>query len=150
MSIEQLQLLILFILAIFAGVVIAYFMRRRRFRFPYHLIILLALFVTYSTVKFFEGDAIAVLFTWFSAIMAVSVTFSTLDFIGRELNEKLALGLILIVISGGGALTNIYIFSTPISPWYKAFSLAVLIAVHIPLLIALIAYFRGKESSQRA
>lgn len=119
MSIEQLQLLILFALAISAGGVIAY-----------------------SVVKFFESDAIAVLFTWFSAIVAVSVTFSILDFLGREPNEKLALSLMLIVISGGGALTNIYLFSTPISPWFKAFSLVVLIAIHTPFLIALIAYFR--------
>ncbi|MEM2816133.1 MAG: hypothetical protein QW056_02060 [Candidatus Bathyarchaeia archaeon] len=145
MPIEQLQLLILFILAISAGGVIAYFIHRRRFRLPFHLIMLLALFIAYSIVKFFESDAIAVLFTWFSAIMAVSVTFSILDLLGRELNEKLALSLMLIVTSGSGALTNIYLFSTPISPCFKAFSLVVLIAIHIPFMVALIAYFRGKR-----
>ncbi|MCS7096254.1 MAG: hypothetical protein RMK50_04250 [Nitrososphaerota archaeon] len=58
--------------------------------------------------------------------MAIYVTFSILEFLGREFNEKLALSLMLIVISGGGALTNICLFSMPISLWFKVFSLAVL------------------------
>lgn len=145
MLIELLQSLILFILAASTGAFTAYFMRRRRFRFPFHLIILLALFIGYSIIKFFERDAAAFLFTWFSATMAIYVTFSILEFLGREFNEKLALSLMLIVISGGGALTNICLFSMPISLWFKVFSLAVLIAIHIPFIIALMAYFTGKR-----
>jgi len=145
MSIEQFQVFALFILVVFISAVVAYFMHRRRFRFPFYKVIFSALLIGYSVVKFFEGNIIAVLFAWFSAIMAVSVILDILVFLERKLNEKLALTLMLIVISGGGVLTNIFIFSSSVGLLIKVFVLAVLIAIHIPFLIAVIARLRGRR-----
>ncbi len=144
-SVEQFYVLISFILAIFVSIVIMALIRRRRFRFPFYQVLLLVLFVAYSVVKFLESDVTAFLFAWFSVIMAVNVAFSILDFLNIKLNEKLAASLMFVAISGGGVLTNIFILSTPVSLWIKGFALTVLIALHVPFLIAMMAYFKGKR-----
>jgi len=144
-SVEQFYVLISFILAIFVIVAIMVFMRRRRFRFPFYQVLLLVVCAAYFVIKFLESDVIAFLFAWFSVIMAVNVAFSILSFLNIELNEKLAASLMFVAISGGGVLTNIFILSTPVSLWIKGFALTVLIALHVPFLIAMMAYFKGKR-----
>jgi len=137
--------LISFILAIFVSIVIMALIRRRRFRFLFYQVLLLVFVTAYSVVKFLESDVIAVLFAWFSVIMAVNVAFGIFDFLNIKLNERLAASLMFVTISGGGVLTIIFILSTPVSLWIKGFTLTVLIALHVPFLIAMITYFKGKR-----
>ncbi len=63
---------------------------------------------------------------------------------------KLMVGSWLTVTSGGGILTNLYIFSVPASLEARIFSLSVLVLVHLPVMVALLAYLKGrKELSKR-
>lgn len=149
MSIEQLCSYVLFMFAVTRSIVVTYIMHRHGFEFPIHRVILLAFLASYSIIKLLEGDAIAVLFFWMSAVIAVSVTFDALRFFNVHLNEKLALSIILVIMSGGGVLSNIYIFYASLNTWVKVFSLTVLIAVHIPFLVALTAYFRGRRKPSK-
>jgi hypothetical protein len=77
--------------------------------------------------------------------MVVNVVFSILDFLNIKLSERLAIYLMFAVIRGGGASTNIPIISTPIDSGIKGFALTILVALHILLLIVVIACFGGKE-----
>jgi hypothetical protein len=89
---------------------------------------------------------IAVLFTWFSFIIAVNTVFSILNFLNIKLSEKLTVYLMFAVISGGGVLTNILIISTPIDSWIKGFALTILMVLHVPLLIAVMAYLKERRA----
>ncbi len=51
----------------------------------------------------------------------------------------------LVVTSVGGILTNLYIFSVPASLGARIFSLSVLVLVHLPILVALLAYLKGRK-----
>lgn len=146
MDFEQLRALTLLIFMISLAIGIAYSIRRLKLNPLISKTLIFSLFITNFLYSFFYRDPIAMLFAWFSAVIAVSIMFDVLLLLNKSLNEKLSVGIALVTISCGGALANAYIFSTPISFGVKAFSLAVFIAIHIPLLVALIAYFKGGSS----
>jgi len=102
-----------------------------------------------SIAEFFEGNATGALFLWLSCIIGLSLALDILTSRGKELNEKLMAGSLLVVISLGGILANLYIFSMPTSFFTRIFSLSVLILVHVPLLVALAAYVWGKKELSR-
>ncbi|MEM4054292.1 MAG: hypothetical protein QW369_01935 [Desulfurococcaceae archaeon] len=145
MDFEQLRTMILLIFMISLAIVIACSIKRLKLNPLISKILILLLFITNFIYKSFYRDPVAALFAWFSAVMAVSTIFDVLLLLGKSLNEKLSVGIVLAVISCGGALANAYVLSTPIGFGVKAFSLAVFTAIHIPLLVALIAYFKGRS-----
>jgi len=145
MTTEQLQGLAWLIIGVVFGVAIVYSMRRRRLVFPAYRVWILLLFISSFVVRSFEGDAIGALFVWWSSIIGLSLVLDTLVSLGRKLNEKLAATSMLFVTIMGGILANAYIFSTPTSVGAKIFSVSTLILVHVPFLVALIAYFMGKR-----
>ncbi|MEM4576350.1 MAG: hypothetical protein QW701_02665 [Candidatus Nezhaarchaeales archaeon] len=118
-------------------------------RFPFFKCTLLLSFTIYSTIKFLEADAVASLFAWFSAVMAISLALDVLSLLKKEVSEKLAVALMLIAISGGGVLANIIILLSYIDLWIKVFSLALLIVVHTPLLVAVAYILLGKSKLSR-
>lgn len=138
----------LIVAAIATGVIIGIlvtYLAWRRLRFHLFNAIILIFFTTISIVKFYEGDAVAFLFAWFSIVMATSLVFDMISSLNKEVNEKLMITLMLAVISGGGILANVLILFSSVDLWLKAFSLTILIAVHVPLLVGIIAYFVGKK-----
>lgn len=145
MTIEQLEYTVWFILALGLSIFIAYYVRRRRVKFPVGLVMVLVALIITFVYKSFEGDATGILFLWFSCIIGLSLALDVLTSRGKELNEKLVASSWLVVTSLGGILTNAYIFSVPASLGARIFSLSVLILVHVPILFALIAYLKGKK-----
>jgi Na+/H+ antiporter NhaC len=61
------------------------------------------------------------------------------------MNPKLVVALLLAVISLGGILTTVYVFSVPSSFLLRAVVVGLLAAVHVPLLFAVAAYVYGKK-----
>jgi uncharacterized membrane protein YesL len=104
-----------------------------------------SLFMLISISYFLEGNATGAPFLWISCILGVSLALDILVSRGKELNMKLVMGLILTVISLGGVLVNLYVFSVPSSFLTRALSLLTLALVHVPLLFAVIAYVWGKK-----
>lgn len=145
MDIEQLKALVWLAFMISLAIGIVYSMKRLKLKPLVSKVLIFSLLAINFLYRFFYGDPIAALFAWFSAVIAVSIMFDALLLLDKSLSEKLSVGLMLATISCGGVLTNAYILSAPISFGIKAFSLAVLVAIHIPLLVALIAYFRGRS-----
>jgi len=122
----------------------------RKIKFPIVMVLWLSLWITMSIAEFFEGNATGALFLWLSCIIGLSLALDILTSRGKELNEKLMAGSLLVVISLGGILANLYIFSMPTSFFTRIFSLSVLILVHVPLLVALAAYVWGKKELSRS
>lgn len=145
MDIEQLKALVWLAFMISLAIGIVYSMKRLKLKPLVSKVLIFSLLAINFLYRFFYGDPIAALFAWFSAVIAVSIMFDALLLLDKSLSEKLSVGLMLATISCGGVLTNAYILSAPISFRIKAFSLAVLVAIHIPFLVALIAYFRGRS-----
>jgi len=116
-----------------------------KIKLPIGMVLLLSLFMLMSVAQFLEGNATGALFLWFSCVLGLSLALDILVSRGKELNEKFVAGLLLGVISLGGILANLYIFSMPTSFFTRVFSLLVLVLVHVPLLFAVIAYVWGKK-----
>lgn len=127
------------------GLLIAY-LSWHKLRFPFSKVILLLAFSIYSAVKFLEADVIALIFVWFLAVIAASLALDILLLLNKEVNKKLAVASMLIVISGGGSLANTLIFLSSVDLWIKVFSLALLIVIHVPLIVALVIYLLGKKA----
>jgi peptidoglycan/LPS O-acetylase OafA/YrhL len=144
-TIEQSVAAVLFAIALALAIVGAYYTRRRRFRFPVALAVLLFFLVVSFISQSFEGNAIWILFLWLSCVTGLALAFDVLTWRGKELNVKLVVSLWLLVTSLGGALANVYILSVPASLGARVFSLSFYILIHVPLLFALIAYFVGKK-----
>jgi peptidoglycan/LPS O-acetylase OafA/YrhL len=102
-----------------------------------------------SIVGFFEGNAMAALWLWFSCIIGLFLALDILVSRDRELNEKVVATLCLAVVDLGGILANLYIFSVPTSSFTRVFSLSVLALANVPLLIAVLAYAWGKKEQAR-
>lgn len=84
MTAEQLAAVVGLILGIVFAAAIVYSMNRKRYRFPAYKVGLLVLFIGSSIVRSFEGDAIGVLFAWFSCIISLFCCFMSLNLgIGR-------------------------------------------------------------------
>jgi peptidoglycan/LPS O-acetylase OafA/YrhL len=116
-----------------------------KIKLPIGTVLLLSLFMLMFIAQFFEGNATGALFLWFSCILGLSLALDILMARGKELNEKFVAGLWLLVTSLGGIVANLYIFSMTKSFFTRIFSLSVLALLHVPFLIALIAYVRGKK-----
>ena len=108
-------------------------------------ILLCSLFMFISVSYFLEGNATGAPFLWFSCILGVSLALNILVSQGKELNVKLVMGITLTVISLGGVLVNLYVFSVPSSFLTRTLSFLTLALVHVPLLFAVIAYVWGKK-----
>jgi len=145
MTIEQLQYTVWFVLALVLAILIAYYMRRRKLKFPFYIVALLFFSISTFVIRSFEGDAVGILFLWLSCILGLSLALDILTWRGRELNEKLVVSSWLVVTSLGGILINVCIFSMPTSFVARILSLSVLILVHVPILFALVAYLVGKR-----
>ena len=145
MTTEQLQSIVWLIIGVVFAAAIVYSMRRRKLVFPAYRVLFLFLFISTFVVRSFEGDAIGVLFAWWSSIIGLSLVLDVLVSSGKELNEKLAASSMLVVTSVGGILANVYIFSMPTSVGARILSVSALILVHVPILFAIIAYLLGKR-----
>jgi peptidoglycan/LPS O-acetylase OafA/YrhL len=104
-----------------------------------------SLFLILTATQFFEGNTAGAVWLWFSCILGLSLGLDVLVSRGKELNEKFVAGSLLAVISLGGILANLYIFSVPAAFFTRFFSLLVLVLVHVPLLFAAMAYVRSKK-----
>jgi len=102
-------------------------------------------FASLTVIKFVEGDALWALCAWASSIITLSMVLDLLVSAGRELNEKLAASLMLVVVVAGGILANTYIFSMPTTAGIRILSLSALILSLAPILIASIVYSIGKR-----
>jgi len=145
MTAEQLQGIAWLIIGVVFGAAIVYSMRRRKIAFPAYRAWLLLLFISMFVVDSLEHRSLGALFVWASSIIGLSLVLDILTFWGKELNEKLAITLMLIVTVVGGISANVYIFSTPSSVAVRIFSLTVFVLVIAPVLFALIAYLKGKK-----
>ena len=149
MTIEQWQAIAWLIIGVIFGASIAYSMWRRKLKFPVYRAWLLLLFISMFVVDSLEGHTLWALFAWASSIIGLSLVFDILTSWGKELNQKLVIGSILIVTVFGGILTNLYIISVPSSIVVRMFSLTVFILIIMPVLIASIAYLKGKKELSR-
>jgi len=120
-----------------------------KIKLPIGRMTFLSLFIVMSVAQFFDGNAMGALYLWFSCIIGLSLALDILVLRGREMNEKFVAGSLLALISLGGTLSNLYVFSMPTTFFAKVFSLSVLILVHVPLLFAVIAYVHGKKELSR-
>jgi peptidoglycan/LPS O-acetylase OafA/YrhL len=116
-----------------------------KLKLPIGIVVIFSLFMLMSVGYFSEGNAIGALFLWSSCVLGLSLMLDVLVSRSKELNETLAAGSLLAVISLGGILANVYIFSVPTTFFTRFFSLLVLVLVHVPLLFAVIAYVHGKK-----
>jgi len=126
--------------------VILYSMRqKKRVRYlTVHPILALG-FISLTFIKFIEGDAFWAFSAWISSIVTLSIVLDLLVSAGRELNEKLAVSLMLIVVVAGGILANAYIFSMPTTMGTRILSFSALILSLAPILLASIVYSIGKR-----
>ena len=111
--------------------------------------LMLFLFITTSIAGFSEGNAMGVLFLWLSCVLGLSLTLDILTSHNKQLSLKLMGATCIAVISLGGILANLYIFSMPTSFFTRFFSLLVLILVNLPMFFAVIAYVWGKKELSR-
>jgi peptidoglycan/LPS O-acetylase OafA/YrhL len=118
---------------------------RHKIKLPIGTVMILSSFLLMSITQFFEGEAMGALFLWLSCVLGLSLALDILVSRGKELNEKFVAGLLLMAISLGGILANLYIFSVPTTFFARGFSFLVLVLVHVLLLFAVIAYVWGKK-----
>jgi hypothetical protein len=116
-----------------------------KIKLPIGRVLIFSLFTVASVGYFSEGNALGALWLWFSCILGLSLALDVLVARGKEFNEKSVAGSLLAIISIGGILANVYIFSAPTSFFTRIFSLSVLVVVHVPLLFAVVAYVWGKK-----
>ena len=102
-------------------------------------------FVSLTVIKFMEGDAFWAFSAWISSIVTLSIALDILVSAGRELNERLVVSLMLIIIIAGGILANTYIFSMPTTMFIRILSLSAFVLCLAPILMALIVYSFGKR-----
>jgi len=131
--------------ALIVAVILYLTRQKKRVRYlTVHPILALG-FSSLTVIKFVEGDALWAFSAWLSSIIALSMVLDLLVSAGRELNEKLAVSLMLVVIVAGGILANAYIFSMPTTMFIRILSLSALILSLAPILMALIVYSIGKR-----
>jgi hypothetical protein len=116
-----------------------------RTKLPRGEILFSLLFLLSSMSYLLNGELFAVPFLWFAAIVGVAAVLDTLVAFNRELNPKLAVGLLVVTVSGGGILVNILVFSVPSSLLVRCFCAIMLVAINVPLIVGVAAYFCGKK-----
>jgi len=78
------------------------------------------------------------------------LVLDTLLHFGVDVNEKLAVTVMLATLSGLGLVVNLLALSSSANPGTKAFALAALVAVHVPILTAIAAYAKGKRELSKS
>ncbi|MCW4025507.1 MAG: hypothetical protein NWF01_10820 [Candidatus Bathyarchaeota archaeon] len=114
-------------------------------KFPRGGIVIFTLFTIISVCYLFEGNVLGFAFLWFSCILGVSALLDILVSFDREFNIKLSMGLLVAVISLGGILVNVYVFSVPANFYVRIFSVIMLVLTNAPLLVAVAAYALDKK-----
>ena len=109
------------------------------------IVLALAVSILSAISQFSAGNAIFVLFLWFTCVVGFSLVLNVLASRNTRLSMKLLLGAWFLVLSLGGALVNVYLFTVPAGSLVRTFSAVVFIAVHVPYIVALSAYFVGKK-----
>ena len=145
MSVEQQPLLMLILASALAGITVIYIARRRKLNSMLSRSVLLTVFTINFVTLSLESDAMALLFLWFSAFLAVSLALDALPRLGVYVSEKLAVAAILATLSGLGLVVNLLVLSSSAGLGTKVFVLGAFAAVHVPLIIALAAYAKGKR-----
>jgi hypothetical protein len=120
-------------------------LQSRKIKLPIGMMLFFSFNVVMCIAEFLGGNAAGALFLWLSCILGFYLAMDVLVARGKEFNEKSVVGSLLAVISLGGILANVYIFSVPTSLFTRVFSLLLLILIHVPLLFAVIAYAHGKK-----
>jgi hypothetical protein len=118
---------------------------RQKIQLPKGRILITVGWIVLSAVNLLRGDATGVLFLWTASIWGVALALDAWVQLGKELNPKLAVALQLAVISLGGTLVTLIVFSVPSTFLLRALSLGLLMVVHVPLLFAVVAYVWGKK-----
>lgn len=118
---------------------------RQKIQLPKGRILITLGWIVLSAVNLLRGDAIGVLFLWAVFIFGISLALDIFVLQGKEMNPKLVVALLLVVISLGGVLATAYVFSVPSSFILRAVVVGLLAAVHVPLLFAVVAYVWGKK-----
>jgi hypothetical protein len=118
---------------------------RQKIQLPKGRILITVGWIVLSAVNLLRGDAMGVLFLWTASVWGVALALDAWVQRGKELKPKLAVALQLAVISLGGTLVTLIVFSVPSTFLLRALSLVLLTVVHVPLLFAVIAYVWGKK-----
>jgi drug/metabolite transporter (DMT)-like permease len=99
-----------------------------------------------GSVGYFRGgNAFGAFLLWSACVIGVSLARNVSVLQGKEWSPKLAMAVLLVVVSLGGVLVNVYVFSVPSSLFVKAFSLLMMLVVNVPLLLGVWAYVWGKK-----
>jgi len=77
-TIEQSLAIVGFIVALALAIVGAYYMRRRKLKFPVAVAVLLFFSISMFITRSFEGDAIGIFFLWISCILGLSLSLDIL------------------------------------------------------------------------
>ena len=109
------------------------------------IVIALAVSMLSAVSQFLGGNAIFVLFLWFACVVGFGLVLNVLASRNTQMSMKLLLGAWFLVLSLGGALVNVYLFTVPAGLLVRTFSAVVFIAVHVPYIVAVTAYFVGKK-----
>lgn len=123
MSVEQQPLLMLILASALAGITVIYIARRRKLNSMLSRSMLLTVFTINFVTLSLEGDAMALLFLWFSAFLAVSLALDALPRLGVYVSEKLAVAAMLATLSGLGLVVNLLVLSSSAGLGTKAFVL---------------------------
>jgi hypothetical protein len=118
---------------------------RQKIQLPKGRILITVGWMVLSAVNLLRGDAAGVLFLWTASVWGVALALDAWVQLGKELNPKLAVALQLAVISLGGTLVTLIVFSVPSTFLLRALSLGLLVVVYVPLLFAVVAYVWGKK-----
>jgi hypothetical protein len=113
MSVEQQPLLMLILASALAGITVIYIARRRKLDSMLSRSMLLTIFAINFVTLSLEGDAMALLFLWFSAFLAVSLALDALPRLGVYVSEKLAVAAMLATLSGPGLVVNLLVLRPP-------------------------------------
>jgi len=119
-------------------------------RFPFVGVLVFIFFTMMAFGYLWDGNARGVVFLWFSCILGFSVGSYFMVQRGKKLNEKVMIGVLLVVETLGGLLVTLYVFSMPASAITRGLALVMLVVGNIPLFTAIIAQALGrKELSER-
>lgn len=116
-----------------------------KLKFPFVGALMLIFFALMAFSYLLAGNAVGAVFIWFSCILGFSVGSDIMVQRCKELNEQFMMGLLLGVVTLGGLIVNLYVFSTPTSTITRGLALFMLIVGNIPLLTAITAHALGKK-----
>jgi hypothetical protein len=118
---------------------------RQKIQLPKGRILITIGWTALALINLLRGDVMGVLFLWFVTVFGVSLVLDISVLNDKQIKPKRAAALSFAAISLGGAFATVYIFSVSASFFVRALSLGLLMVVHVPLLVAVIAYVWGKK-----